>query len=225
MRNKSVFSKGEVQYKKRRRWWRIREISTQRLASPIWPPNWRMTGKRMSGNSLRPMTCRPERFMPLSWEWQSSQRSRPGRWKKMVFLGDEEGTIQDVWGGRSDGGRDSLTVWDNILTLWVAARGEERAGQPHSRSGGLLEELVWGYEKYHGGELRRDAPAIIRALPEVGEDRWRPYWQKLKAQNVATPTVFFYCDFPEIIGTHSVYVRHSPNSGLGWSKLTRYWSI
>ncbi len=44
----------------------------------------------------------------------------------------------------------------------------------------------------------------MRALPEVREDRWRPYWQKLKIQNVKTITVFFYSDFPEIIGTHSV---------------------
>jgi hypothetical protein len=28
---------------------------------------WRMTGNRMSGNSLRPMTCRPEWFMLLSF--------------------------------------------------------------------------------------------------------------------------------------------------------------
>ncbi len=46
----------------------------------MWPPNWRMTSKRMSGNSLRPMTCWPERFTPLSWEWRSSQRGRPGGW-------------------------------------------------------------------------------------------------------------------------------------------------
>jgi hypothetical protein len=46
-----------------------------------------------------------------------------------------------VWGSRSDGGRNSLTVWDSVLTVWEAAGGEERAGWPHSRSGGLLEEL------------------------------------------------------------------------------------
>jgi hypothetical protein len=33
---------------------------------------------------------------------------------------DEKGAIQDVWGGWSDGGRDSLTVWDIILTVWEA---------------------------------------------------------------------------------------------------------
>jgi hypothetical protein len=35
----------------------------------------------------------------------------------MVFLGDEEGAIQDVLGGQSDGGRDSLTVLNNVLTV------------------------------------------------------------------------------------------------------------
>ncbi len=68
----------KAKYKKRPPPPPIREILTQRLPSPIWPPNWRMTGKRMSGNSLRPLTCWPERFTPLSWERRSSQRSQPG---------------------------------------------------------------------------------------------------------------------------------------------------
>ncbi len=43
---------------------------------------------------------------------------------------------------------------------------------------------------------------VIRALPEVHKDRWRP--QKLKIQNVITITVFLYCDFPEIMYSHLV---------------------
>jgi hypothetical protein len=35
-----------------------------------------------------------------------------------------------------------LTVCDIVLTVWEVARGEERAGRPHSCSGGL-----GGYEK------------------------------------------------------------------------------
>jgi hypothetical protein len=40
----------------------------------------------------------------------------------MVFLGDEEGAIQDELGsrsdgGRSDGGRGSLTVLNNALSV------------------------------------------------------------------------------------------------------------
>ncbi len=38
------------------------------------------------------------------------------------------------------------------------------------------------------------------------EDRWRPYWQNLKIENVATLFVFLYCYFPEIIRTHLVDV-------------------
>jgi hypothetical protein len=34
-----------------------------------------------------------------------------------AFLGDEEGAIQDMQGGQSDGGRGSLKVLDNILTV------------------------------------------------------------------------------------------------------------
>ncbi len=69
----------KVKYKKQRR--PIRETSTQRFSSPIWPLNWRMTGERMSGNLLRLLTCWPKWFTPLSWERRSSQRSWPGGWK------------------------------------------------------------------------------------------------------------------------------------------------
>ncbi len=56
--------------------------------------------------------------------------------EKTVFLEDEEGAIQDVRGGRSDGGRDSLTA--SLTLFFEAAGGEERAGRLHSHSGGLL---------------------------------------------------------------------------------------
>ncbi len=83
-----------------------------------------------------------------------------------ALLGDEEGAIQDMRGGRSYGRRGSLTFLDHVLIVEESAGGKEQAGQPHSCSGGLLEELRWGYEKKHGGKLRRGAPALIRALPD-----------------------------------------------------------
>jgi hypothetical protein len=39
------------------------------------------------------------------------------------------------------------TVLNNLFTVGESAWGKERAGQPHSCSGGILEELRWGYEK------------------------------------------------------------------------------
>jgi hypothetical protein len=81
----------------------------------------------------------------LSITWSSKKSAKVGG--QTVFIWDEEGAIQDVQGGRSDGGRASLTVLDNILTLSEAAGGEERAGRPHSHSGGLMEALGWGYEQ------------------------------------------------------------------------------
>ncbi len=38
-----------------------------------------------------------------------------------IFIGDEEGAIQDTQGGRG-----SLRVLNNILTVWESARGKER---------------------------------------------------------------------------------------------------
>jgi hypothetical protein len=71
----------------------------------------------------------------------------------MALLGDEEGAIQDVRGGRSYGRRSSLTFLDNVLIVEESDGDKERADRPHSRSGGLLEELRWGYEIKHSGEL------------------------------------------------------------------------
>jgi hypothetical protein len=56
---------------------------------------WRMTGERMSENLLRPMTCQPERFMPLHENLKLSKKSARCV-NKTVSLGDEEGAIQDV---------------------------------------------------------------------------------------------------------------------------------
>ncbi len=39
-----------------------------------------------------------------------------------------------------------MTILDNVLTVGVLAGGEDRDGRPHSRPGGLLEGLGWGYE-------------------------------------------------------------------------------
>jgi hypothetical protein len=51
-----------------------------RLSLPISPPNRRMTGRRVSGNSLRPMMCPLKWFTPLFTRICSSQRSWPGEW-------------------------------------------------------------------------------------------------------------------------------------------------
>ncbi len=124
----------KAKYKKRWRRRPIREISTQRLASPIWPPNWRMTGERMSGNSLRPLACRPEGFTPLSWE---------RRW-------------------------------------WVREITRRRTSL--RRSGGN-ESAAWSAWRL-----------LAATLTKAKNTKCRNY------------NVFFYSDFPEIIGTHSVYM-------------------
>jgi hypothetical protein len=66
-----------------------------------------------------------------------------------------------------------------------------------------LTSLILAQERRDGMGVReiahqRTSPRRsggIRALPEVREDHWRPYWQKLKMQNVATITVFYIAFF------------------------------
>ncbi len=80
-----------------------KEISPQMLLSPIWPPKWRMTFEGVLGNSLRTMTCWPEWFMTLSGEPEALKEVGQVV-DQMIFLWDEEGAIQDMQGGRSNGG-------------------------------------------------------------------------------------------------------------------------
>ncbi len=48
---------------------------------------------------------------------------------------------------RSDKHSHFLTIWDNVLTVGVSTRVEERAGQPHPHPEGHLEEAGGGCEK------------------------------------------------------------------------------
>jgi hypothetical protein len=150
----------------------------------------------MLGNSIRPMTCQPEWFIPVSWEPEALKEVGQVC-EQTASLGDEEGTIQDMWGRQSDGSHGSLTVLDNILTVWEVAGDEERACGPHSCSGGLLKGLGWGYEKLHASELCQGAPALLRVMSEVRESEYRrqPYCERVKTQNVLTITDFFIAIF------------------------------
>jgi hypothetical protein len=55
----------------------IRGISMQRLPLPILPLKWRLTFGIVSGNLLRPMTCRLKQFRSFFTMTCSSQRSQP----------------------------------------------------------------------------------------------------------------------------------------------------
>ncbi len=191
----TVLSKAK--WKKRQRQ-PIREISAQRLPSPIWPPNW-----RMSKNSLRPMTCRPEGFMLLSWEWRSSQRSRPGGWKN---------GFPWRW-RRSDSGRvrwpklwqpqffDSLWQCSHCLrggqgrrVSWLISFSLKRP--PRSADLGVREIAQW-----------RTSPRCSDGNKSTAWSAWRSLaviLTKAKNTKCCNYNCFFYCDFPEIIRTHLV---------------------
>jgi hypothetical protein len=75
-----------------------------------------MTGKRMSGNSLRPLTCRPERFnAALMRTAKLSKKS--ARWvKKRFYLEIKKERFRTCEAAEAMGA-NSLTVWDNVLTV------------------------------------------------------------------------------------------------------------
>ncbi len=145
--------------------------------------------------------------------------------EQKVFIGDEKGAIQDVWGGRSDGGRDSLIVWDIVLTVWEAAGSKELASQSHSRSGekrwdggtrsstlANFAEVLWQYKSAAWSE-RRSLTAILT---------------KAKNAKCRNYNWFFYCDFLEIMYSHLVpsptTVLHLFNlfntAYLGWGRFS-----
>jgi hypothetical protein len=91
------------------------------------------------------MMCRLKQFMPLF--------TTICRFHEVGQIGDqtalrenEEGAIQNVTGDLSDDRRGFLTILDNVLTVGVWARGEERSRRSQSRSAGLLEGAGGGTE-------------------------------------------------------------------------------
>ncbi len=56
------------------------------------------------------MTWRPEWFTPLSWEPEALKEVGQAG-DQTVFLRDKEWAIQDVHGGRSDGGRGTFSLF------------------------------------------------------------------------------------------------------------------
>jgi hypothetical protein len=74
---------------------RIRGTYTQRVPLPISPLKWRMTRRRMTGNSLRPIGCRLKWFTPLSIGHAALKEiGQVG--DQTALIGDEEGAGQDT---------------------------------------------------------------------------------------------------------------------------------
>ncbi len=136
-----------------------------------------------------------------------------------VFLGDEEGTIQDVWGGRSNGGCDSLTILDKVLTVREAAGGEERAGRPHSHSGVLLKRLGWGTRNSMLVNFTRCSGGNKSAAWSVWTSPAAILW-KAKLQNVLTMLFLLYCNFQKS-WIHTSYLCPTEELGLLMLSLSR----
>jgi hypothetical protein len=92
------------------KWQQIREISQQMLLSLISPPKWRMTGE-----SVRKLAQAYEvsaRTVHAALMRTSALKEVGQVGDQTIFIGDEEGAIQDTQGGRG-----SLRVLNNILTV------------------------------------------------------------------------------------------------------------
>ncbi len=215
-------AKGEVKETGRRR-----PIRAEELLSPIAPPKWRMTGKRVWGNSLRPMTCQPERFTPLSWERRSSQRSRPGvltngfpwRWRRSVSgpmrrLKRWQPRFFDSFKQRSHclrGGRGRRESWPPSFSLRRPPRRAEMGVRKIAR--------------------RRTSPRRSGGNKSAAWEREgcrRLYQNKLKIQNGLTITDIFLLRFS---GNHVFTLRTSirvmPTTGYTVipSKQMRIWKL
>ncbi len=121
--------------------------------------------------------------------------------EQKVFIGDEKGVIQDMWGGRSSSRRDSLIVWDIVLTVWEAAGGEELASQPHSHS---------GEKRWDGGTRSSTLANFAEALWQYKTAAWserrslKAILTKAKNAKCRNYNWFFHYDFLEIMYSHLV---------------------
>jgi hypothetical protein len=125
--------------------------------------------------------------------------------EKTVFLEDEEGAIQDVWGSRSDGGCDSLTS-ETTFSLFERQRGQRASWlasfslrRPPRRAGMGVREIA----------RRPTSPRCSSGNKSAACNAWRSLAAKLtKTKNTkcCNSNCLFYCDFPEIIRTHLVHI-------------------
>jgi hypothetical protein len=107
--------------------------------------------------------CRLKLFMPLfTTICRFHEVSQIGN--QTALQENEEGAIQNVTGDLRDDRRGFLTILDNVLTVGVRARGEERSRRSQSQSAGLPKGTGGGMKNWRTGERRRGAPAIVRAL-------------------------------------------------------------
>jgi hypothetical protein len=159
----------------------------------------------MSGNSLRLLTWRPERFTPLSLERWSSQRSRPGGWKNGF-----------PWRWRRS---DSGLV--RRPKRWRPLSFDSLRQRSHSLRGGRGRRASWPASF----SLRRPPIRTEMGVREIARRRtllrrsggnksaawsaWRllvAILTKAKHTKGCNYNCFFYYDFPKIIRTHLIYV-------------------
>ncbi len=114
-----------------------------------------------NGEALK--ECRPGGWKnSFPWRWRPSDSGRvrwPKRWRPQFFdsLSQRSHCLIGGWGRTAS---------------WPASFSLRRP--PIRTEMGVWEIAQW--------RVRQGAPAVMRALPEVREDSWRPYWQKLKIQ-------------------------------------------
>jgi hypothetical protein len=96
------------------------------------------------------MMCWLKQFMPLfTTICRSQEVGQVGDQTSLQM--NKEGAIQNMTGDLSDDRRGFLTILDNVLTVGVSARGEERSRRPQPQSAGLPEGA--------GGGTKNGAPA------------------------------------------------------------------
>ncbi len=186
-----------------RRW--IRVTSTLKLSSPILPPKWRMTSRRVWGNSLRPVEFRLKRFTPLQYS-QGSAALKEVRQvgDQTTLLGVEKGASQDSRGILSNKCQHFLMIFNDILTVGELAV-EWKASWLASPSPRIPPRRSWrGVWKNHNSCLCRGSLALIEPWK-----KWRLLAATLRKTKI-TKCPNYNCFFIGVVlvrRKHTLYVH------------------
>ncbi len=126
---------------------------------------------------------------------------------------NEEGAIQNVTGELSDDRRGFLTILDNVLTVGVSARGEERSRRPQPHQQASQKELEGVRKMAHRRTSLRRSGNSESAAKSISTSPG-PTLKKAKSKRGSIFNCLIFIEGFQELSKHTRYIIHIHMSQL-----------